>query len=130
MYKRTVVTWGRTYETLSPAFADYSFRYARLQVPIGDLVRRLWVLTHATWIRDPGPGQAAAGANPCRLPWSVIHDRGPGQPAAGLNPRRLPCSEIGDGGPGQAATGANPCRLPSSEISDGPGQAAALVRDL
>jgi len=107
MYKRTVVTWGRTYETLSPAFADYSFRYARLQVPIGDLVRRLWVLTHATWIRDPGPGQAAAGANPCRLPWSVIHDRGPGQPAAGLNPRRLP----------------------SSEISDGPGQAAVLVRD-
>ncbi|KAK1336963.1 hypothetical protein QTO34_003004 [Cnephaeus nilssonii] len=90
----------------------------RLQVPIGDLVRRLWVLTHATWIRDPGPGQASAGANPCRLPWSVIHDRGPGQPAAGINPRRLPCSEIDDHGPGQPAVGFNPRCLTWSMIPD------------
>ncbi|KAK1334890.1 hypothetical protein QTO34_004461 [Cnephaeus nilssonii] len=96
--------------------------------PYRDLVRQLWVLTHATWIRDRGPGQAAAGANPCCLPWSVIRARGPGQPAAGINPRCLPSSEIGDGGPGQAGTGANPRRLPWSEIGDGgSGQAAAGV---
>ncbi|KAK1343695.1 LOW QUALITY PROTEIN: hypothetical protein QTO34_014248 [Cnephaeus nilssonii] len=72
-----------------------------------------------------GPGQAAAGANPCRLPWSVIRDGRPEQAAASANPCHLPGSVIRDRGPGQVATGANPCRLPWSMIRDGgPGPAA------
>ncbi|KAK1328187.1 hypothetical protein QTO34_012610 [Cnephaeus nilssonii] len=52
-----------------------------------------------------GPGQAAVGGNPCRLPWSMIRDRGPGQPAAGVNPRCLPWSMIPDSGFESAAAG-------------------------